>query len=715
MALKPLKVQITGDTSGLDKALDTAGRNLKGLATAAAAGSVVVVGALAAMTASGLKQVDANTKLARSMDATVNGLRAVQQAAGYAGISTGEATAAFQQMNRELVRAAEKGTPAYDALRKIGMVAEDFAGLDVDERAALIADRMSAMGISAAQASDVLRDLGIRSRDMALLMLQGGDAIRSAREEVTAFGIELTETQTTAIEAANDAIARMSLVFEGLRNQLAASVAPALQSVADKFNTLAQSDATQAAISRIVDAFTNLANIILTEDFIGAATGALETLAGVAATVAEGMVWVSQNVEIVTAAFGTLAIAVAAAGGPLTIVAGLLAVALGGIAMWRSRAEDAAEGSDAAAEAQKRLNEALGVFYQTGAPSAGKAAVDLANDNYKLADSALAAAEAELAKRQAVLDAEAARVESINAATGDGDFLTTGTVVGAQVDVGGAQAAIDKARADLENARRLMDRTVRDVTGSSYGTVTIDPAELPEFGLPDDIEIPGLGGGGAVADQFAARLEALTNGLKTESEVVAEWYADGLGLLKQALAEGDLTEAEYREQRERLEQEHQDRLNAIRKAGAAGAFDTIVGTGKNILSAIGQTNDKAAAAAKVFGAFEATVNAYRAASQALADPSLPWYAKIAAAGSVLTAGIGFANSIKGMSSSSSGGSSSGSGNGATAAAAASSGARYYFDLTGNGGSVSNQTFMETLSSALQGEIDNGGQVIFNGA
>ena len=728
MALKPLKVVISGDTTRLENALGRAGRSLAGLGVAAGAAGALVTGAIAAMTVQGLRAVDANTKLARSMDATVNGLKAVQLAAGYAGVSVGDANSSMQKMNAELIRAREKGTPAYDALRKIGMAAEDLAGLDADERMAAIADRMRQLGLSAGQASDILRDLGVRSRDMALLMLQGGDAIRAAREEVAAFGLELTETQTAGIEAANDALARMGLAFEGLRNRLAAEVAPALQAVADRFNQFAQSQAAQDAIERLVEAFGALAQTLLSEDFIGVATSALSGLADVAVFTAEAMVTFSQNIELVTVAFGGLAVAIALAGGPLSAVVALLGAALGGIAMWRARAEDAAEGSKTAATAQEELNKALGVFSQTAAPSAGKAAIDLANDNYKLAASAVAAAEAEIAKRQAILDAEATRVEAFNAAGGDENgYLTTGTTLGASVDVSQAQAGLEAAKARLDEARRGLDRAAKTVMGADYGGVTIPQAEIEPIDLGTLFSIPDIGGGGGVAaglgsssalsDELERRLEVLQTGLMTERETVDLWYSEGLDVLKNAREAEMLTEKEYQDARERLEKEHQERLAGIREAGNSAAFSSIVGAGKTILQAIGQTNSKAAKAAKALGAFEAMVNAYRAAAQALADPKLPWFAKASAAASVLATGIGFANSIRGMSETGSGGGGSGGGGGggsfggSASDAGASPSQTIYVNLQGDTFSRTAVSSLLGEVSALQSDYDRGARII----
>ena len=58
-------------------------------------------------------------------------------------------------------------------------------------------------------------------------------------------------------------------------------------------------------------------------------------------------------------------------------------------------------------------------------------------------------------------------------------------------------------------------------------------------------------------------------------------------------------------------------------------------------------SEKMQRVARTFGAIEALINAYRAYNQTLADPSLPFFAKFAAAASVLSAGIGAVNAIKG--------------------------------------------------------------------
>lgn len=173
----------------------------------------------------------------------------------------------------------------------------------------------------------------------------------------------------------------------------------------------------------------------------------------------------------------------------------------------------------------------------------------------------------------------------------------------------------------------------------------------------------GTGGNGGNA--FGDRIQNLQEGLMTEREVIDAWFAQNLALLQDRRALEYLTEEEHRNALLRLEEEYQRRLAGIREAGHGDALTSILNSGQQIATAIGQTNERAMRVAQAFGAAEALVNAYRAAAQALASPEVPWFAKVSAAASVLAAGIGFANSIRSISA---------SGNGAGAAAGAASAA-----------------------------------------
>lgn len=193
---------------------------------------------------------------------------------------------------------------------------------------------------------------------------------------------------------------------------------------------------------------------------------------------------------------------------------------------------------------------------------------------------------------------------------------------------------------------------VRDVTPG-----TVRPRQRPIDWLPSDSISSGLPGGAAVSDMMAERLEALIAGLQTEQETVDNWYAEGLEILRTAREQGLLTESEFMEQRERLEEEHQRRLAGIRQLADAQAVQDQNAFWNNITAAARQGGERMTRVVQALNASRALMNAWMAYTEVLADPAFvgrPW-ARAAAAAQVLSAGLGAVNAIRSVSTSGSGG------------------------------------------------------------
>lgn len=207
----------------------------RNMAIAGAAMAAAAVAGGAALTRQSLKFIDEQAKVARTIDSSIDGLRALQMAASDAGVGPADLNKSMQMLGARLVEAKVKGGAAGDALKRMGLDAQELLNMDGDARLAAIADRVKELGLSSAQATQFLMDMGIRSKEMALLLTGGGDAIRSARSEVEDLGLSLSEVDAAKVEEANDAMSRIKLVTEALGNRLAVMFAPALQAVAEGF------------------------------------------------------------------------------------------------------------------------------------------------------------------------------------------------------------------------------------------------------------------------------------------------------------------------------------------------------------------------------------------------------------------------------------------------------------------------------------------------
>ncbi|MCD9148989.1 hypothetical protein [Pseudophaeobacter flagellatus] len=195
-------------------------------AVAAAAG-----GAISAMALAGARDLDRAAKSARRLGASIGGFRALELAAGEAGVSLSSMTNDIQTVDREIASIGKSGN-AKRALDALGISAQQLSGADADEKLALIADRVKALGLSTGETSSILRDLGVRNREMVLLMLNGGDVIRSARRDIEDYGLAVSSVDAGQIEQANDRIARLGLVTQYLGQRLALEVVPALGQMA---------------------------------------------------------------------------------------------------------------------------------------------------------------------------------------------------------------------------------------------------------------------------------------------------------------------------------------------------------------------------------------------------------------------------------------------------------------------------------------------------
>ncbi|WP_216824591.1 phage tail tape measure protein [Paragemmobacter aquarius] len=205
------------------------------------------------------------------------------------------------------------------------------------------------------------------------------------------------------------------------------------------------------------------------------------------------------------------------------------------------------------------------------------------------------------------------------------------------------------------------------------------PSDI-DAGLPDTPKRSGGGGGG---DNTSSRVAALVADLETERELLSAWYEESQALLTQATDKQLEAIGGRHEALERLEVEHQERLRAIRSNGDEGALanaESFFGSMATLTAAGG---NKMVKATQIFGAAEALINTYRAQAQVLADPSVPFFGKFAAAAAIGAAGFRMVAAIKGGGGGGGGGSGGGRG-------------------SSSGGSSSSQSEAAPLRARLEG-------------
>lgn len=194
-----------------------------------------------------------------------------------------------------------------------------------------------------------------------------------------------------------------------------------------------------------------------------------------------------------------------------------------------------------------------------------------------------------------------------------------------------------------------------------------------------------------LAEEMKRRWDALNEGFLAETALAQQHYITDIETLKWALDQKKITQEEYDafaaqhsiatwgaqyqidqqnyalelaalnaalEQKYLSQEQYIMRVRALQDEYYMGIVNTATSAMSQELSGMaahfqqmntlaGGGYDKLMRAQQTFQAASALMNAWTGYTQALADPTLPWWAKFAAAGKVLAAGIGAANAIKG--------------------------------------------------------------------
>lgn len=550
--MSDLRVRITGDDSHLQRTLGNSRRRV----AAYAAGVTAAAGALALFVRSAMNAADEIAKQARSLGLLTSRYQALSMVAREAGVNQ----QAFAGMLGRLQQAADSANPA---LERLGINLRDFATLGADEQMRLVAEALSGVESATERTGIAMQLFGRAGRDALNMLSDYGASVAEAEEFQRRFNISLSEEGAQAIEAANDALARLGDIFTGIGNTLAVWVAPAVLNFANN----------------------------------------------------------------------------------LIAAAGAVADILRAVGSWLDSTTDLQRAIDANADAQERLNRALSVYSETASPDAREEAIEGARAARDRAAAALEEARAELVRQQAYL---------MGVEEGGMGWESRRVHPGVPTVIEQRRAAVEAALAevaslqrDYEDATFHLEELLLSVPGGGLSFGGAGTSGDPSFeGIPtrrdQPLAVPSIGGGGAVADQFQSRLEAIMTGLRTEAEVIEDWYAASLETLEEGWERRLLTEEQYLEARERLEEEYARRSAQIEGMRQQNILGQVTEGFQQIIGAMGQGNSRMLRIAQGFSAAMAFIDTLAGAARELRAGVFGF----ASAAAVIAKGAAFVNAIQ---------------------------------------------------------------------
>jgi hypothetical protein len=228
-----LQADMARATSVVDRA--SAGiQRAAGLATAALAG----IGAglsLAAITGAARQVIDLGDRLRDLSFATslsVEQLSFLEFAAGQLGTSVDTIAGAAQRLSRNLIDVANGGgEQAARALRRLGLSAAELARQDLVSQLASIGDALARVDNPTERAATGAALLGRSYRELAPLLLAGGDALQELTDRFVELGGVITTEQADQFDAFNDSLGELQLSVRQASEAVATALAPALTSL----------------------------------------------------------------------------------------------------------------------------------------------------------------------------------------------------------------------------------------------------------------------------------------------------------------------------------------------------------------------------------------------------------------------------------------------------------------------------------------------------
>ena len=287
--------------------------------------------------------VDKTGDTADRLGTSTANLMAMQYAAKLTGSNVESLNGALAKMVPNLGDAAIKGGPAADALKSVGLSAQDLARMDAVDAFALIADRLSQVENPAQRAAMTMDIFGKSGAAILGTINAGGTEIQRLTEEFRSFGA-VSETQRQSIGKMFDAFDKIGTVIGAVGAAFAAELSPYISAVAEQIVGLATSsggagiavttavDAITSGIAYALDAVTMLNHgFLLAQQF---ATQAFASIVGGAAFVSSYLDALRGPVAAVASAIAYVGDVAWTAGAMIGDAFGAVARSIGGIASW---------------------------------------------------------------------------------------------------------------------------------------------------------------------------------------------------------------------------------------------------------------------------------------------------------------------------------------------------------------------------------------------
>lgn len=249
-----LAVRIGADTTGLVKGLSDSSKRIDQFAgkvrkstndfgkyAAAATAAGVALGTV--LVKQQLKAIDSLAKTSDKLGVTTEALTSLRFAAELTGVASNTLDMALQRMTRRVAEAAMDTGEAKDAIKQLGLSAQELAALSPDKAFQKIAGAMENVGTQGEKVRLAFKLFDSEGVALVNTLALGEQGLKDMAAEADRLGVSISRIEAAQVEAANDALTRAGAVMEGALRRATVDLAPVIEAVANEFvNAAAQTN-----------------------------------------------------------------------------------------------------------------------------------------------------------------------------------------------------------------------------------------------------------------------------------------------------------------------------------------------------------------------------------------------------------------------------------------------------------------------------------------
>ena len=244
VASKGLSFKITA-MDRTKKAFAMLGRSLKGVTKAMFSFKTAIVGlvgvaGIGLLVKQSLSAIDNIGKMSKTLGIATKDLQAMQLASQIGGVELQTFAKASRQVSKGVFDFLVKGTgEALDGFQALGIAEKDLLPIQNDTMAimGLIADKLNEMPDGTMKTAIAFKLLGGRAVELLPALEGGSKAMENFKKEAELFGNNLDGKTVKGVENFNDSLTRLKFMFNGLRDNIVAKLAPIMDKLANKTMT----------------------------------------------------------------------------------------------------------------------------------------------------------------------------------------------------------------------------------------------------------------------------------------------------------------------------------------------------------------------------------------------------------------------------------------------------------------------------------------------